>query len=74
MLEQCCGHSKQCRNNIATLCWAKNHHCESSHVTLPMVIYLILLFIPIWPDVAALVILSLGPVVENPTSLGAKAH
>ena len=24
MLEQCCNHSKQCRNNVATLCYAKN--------------------------------------------------
>ena len=46
-MEQCCGHSKQCHNNVATLCWAKNRHCESSHVTLPIVIYLILLFIPL---------------------------
>ena len=30
MLEQCCNYSKQCCNNIATLCWAKNSHCESS--------------------------------------------
>ena len=22
MLEQCCNHSKQCRNNVATLCYA----------------------------------------------------
>ena len=33
MLEQCCNHLKQCRNNVATLCWAKNSRCESSHVT-----------------------------------------
>ena len=30
MLEQCCNHSKQCRNNVATLCCAKNRRCESS--------------------------------------------
>ena len=24
MLEQCCNYSKQCRNNVATLCRAKN--------------------------------------------------
>ena len=30
MLEQCCNHSKQCRNNIATLCCARNRRCESS--------------------------------------------
>ena len=24
MLEQCCNYSEQCRNNVATLCWAKN--------------------------------------------------
>ena len=47
MLEQCCKHSKQCRNNVATLCWAKTGRCESSHVTSPLVIYLILLFIPL---------------------------
>ena len=33
MLEQCCNHSKQCRNNVATLCCAKNRRCESSRVT-----------------------------------------
>ena len=35
MLKQCCNHSKQCRNNVATLCWAKNRRCESSRVTSP---------------------------------------
>ena len=35
ILEQCCNHSKQCRNNDATLGCAKNHRCESSRVTLP---------------------------------------
>ena len=35
MLEQCCNHSKQCRNNVETLCYAKNRRCESSRVTLP---------------------------------------
>ena len=35
MLEQCCNHSKQCRNNVATLCCVKNRRCESSRVTLP---------------------------------------
>ena len=29
MLGQCCNHSKQCRNNVATLCCAKNRRCES---------------------------------------------
>ena len=33
MLEQCCNHSKQCRNNVATLCCAENRHAESSSVT-----------------------------------------
>ena len=33
MLGQCCNHSKQCRNNVATLCYAKNRRCESSRVT-----------------------------------------
>ena len=32
MLKQCCNHSKQCRNNVATLCCAKNRRCESSRV------------------------------------------
>ena len=36
MLEQCCNHSKQCRNNDATLCYAKNRRCESSRVTPPV--------------------------------------
>ena len=35
MLEQCCNYSKQCRNNIATLCCAKKSRCESSRVTSP---------------------------------------
>ena len=35
MLEQCGNYSKQCRNNVATLSCAKNHHCESSRVTSP---------------------------------------
>ena len=30
MLEQCCNYSKQCRNNVATLC------CASSRVTSPL--------------------------------------
>ena len=33
MLEQCCKDSKQCCNNVAMLCWAKNHRGESSRVT-----------------------------------------
>ena len=28
MLEQCCNYSKQCRNDVATLCCAKNRRCE----------------------------------------------
>ena len=36
MLEQCCNHSKQCRNNVATLCCAKNRLCKSSRVTSPL--------------------------------------
>ena len=35
MLEQCCNHSKQCRNNVATLCCAKNRRCESSRLVSP---------------------------------------
>ena len=34
MLEQC-NHSKQCRNNVATRCYAKNRRCESSYATSP---------------------------------------
>ena len=36
MLEQCCNHSKQCCNNVATLCCAKNRRCESSRGTSPL--------------------------------------
>ena len=36
ILEQCCYHSKQCRNNVATLCCAKNRRYESSRVTSPL--------------------------------------
>ena len=32
-MEQCCSNSKQCRNNDATLCCAKNRRRESSRVT-----------------------------------------
>ena len=35
MLEQCCTYSKQFRNNVATLCCAKNRSCEPSRVTSP---------------------------------------
>ena len=35
MLEQCCSRSKQCWNNVATLCCAKNRLCELSLVTSP---------------------------------------
>ena len=38
---------KTFHNNVAMLCWAKNRHCESCYVTLPIVVYLILLFIPL---------------------------
>ena len=34
-VEQCCTYSQQCRNNVATLCCAKNRRCESSRVTSP---------------------------------------
>ena len=36
MLEQCCIYSKQCRNNVAMLCCAKNRRCTSSRVTSPL--------------------------------------
>ena len=38
MLEQCWNHSKQCRNNVVTLCCANNRRCESSRVTSPVVV------------------------------------
>ena len=34
-LEQCCNHSKQCRNNVVMPSCAKNRRCESSRVTSP---------------------------------------
>ena len=34
MLEQCWKYSKQCRNNVAKLCCAKNRRCKSSLVTI----------------------------------------
>ena len=36
MLVQCCNHAKQSRNNVATLCRAKNRCCESFRVTLSL--------------------------------------
>ena len=36
LLERCCNYSKQCRNNVVTLCCAKNCRCESSRVTSPL--------------------------------------
>ena len=38
MLEQCCSYSKQCCNNVVTLCCVKNRRCESSRsrVTSPL--------------------------------------
>ena len=41
MLEQCCKHSKLCRNNRATLCCAKNQHCKSSPVMMMIIIIII---------------------------------
>ena len=35
MLVQCFNNSKQHRNNVATLCCAKNRRCESSRLTSP---------------------------------------
>ena len=35
MLQQCCNHSKQYRNNIATLHRTKNRRCALSRVTSP---------------------------------------
>ena len=39
MLEQCGDHSKQCRNNVATLCCVKNLRWESSRVATPLEFY-----------------------------------
>ena len=36
MVEQCCKHSKQCRNNVVMLRCAKNRRFESSRVTSPL--------------------------------------
>ena len=36
ILEQCCNHSKQCRNNDATLFCTKNRPCESSLAKSPI--------------------------------------
>ena len=36
MLEQYCNHSRQCRNNVTTLCCAKSRRCESSRVKSPL--------------------------------------
>ena len=33
---QRCNHAEQSRNNVATLCCAKNRRCESSRETLPV--------------------------------------
>ena len=41
MLEQCCNYSKQCHNNVATLCCAKNRRRESSRVKSPLDLYTI---------------------------------
>ena len=36
MLEQYGNYSKQSRNNVAMLCYAKDRHCESSRVASPL--------------------------------------
>ena len=36
ILERCYNYSKQCCNNVTTLCCAKNRRCESSRVTSPL--------------------------------------
>ena len=36
ILERCCNYSWQCRNNMGTLCYAKNRCCESSRGTSPL--------------------------------------
>ena len=38
MLQQRCNHSKQCRNNVATLCCVKNRCWGSCPVTSPFII------------------------------------
>ena len=61
MLEQCCNHSKQCRNNVVTLCWAENRRCESSRVTSPL-------------DFLKVVRLVFWSGVVGPGSLALRAH
>ena len=36
MLEKCCNHSKQCRNNVEMMCCVKHRRCKSSYVTSPV--------------------------------------
>ena len=36
MLEQCCDHSKQCRNNVEMMCCVKNRRCKSPCGTSPL--------------------------------------
>ena len=61
MLEQCCNHSKQCRNNVVTLYCAENRRCESSRVTSPL-------------DFLKVVRLVFWSGVVGPGSLALRAH
>ena len=60
MLEQCCKHLKQCRNNVATLCYAKNRRCESSRVASPRRTWT-------YYDEFPFVFLSLNKILKNST-------
>ena len=60
MLEQCCKHLKQCRNNVATLCYAKNRRCESSRVASPWRTWT-------YYDEFPFVFLSLNKILKNST-------
>ena len=44
MLEKCCNHSKQCRNNVEMMCCIKNSRCKSACVTSPVTSKVVLTF------------------------------
>ena len=60
MLEQCWKHLKQCRNNVVTLCYAKNRRCESSRVGSPWRTWT-------YYDEFPFVFLSLNKILKNST-------
>ena len=60
MLKQCWKHLKQCRNNVVTLCYAKNRRCESSRVASPWRTWT-------YYDEFPFVFLSLNKILKNST-------